>query len=172
MGRAVRRVPANWQHPTDENGNYVDLEKNYIKRAAEWTQGAAKWDEGLVGGYKDEWLPIASEVRDKRIKTYEDWDGPKPNPDDYMPVWTEAEATHYMMYQNVSEGTPISPACKTPEALAHWLADHGANACAGMTATYDQWLAMVHDGNAPSMVYTPETGLISGVAATTLPARR
>lgn len=70
-----------------------------------------------------------------------------------------------MMYENTSEGTPISPVFETPEALARWLADNNASAFGGMGATYEQWLATCREGFAPSAVFSPSTGMISGVAA-------
>jgi len=57
-----------------------------------------------------------------------------------------------MMYENTSEGTPISPPFETPEELARWLADNNASAFGGMTATYEQWLATCKGLYAPSMV--------------------
>ena len=60
----------------------------------------------------------------------------EPDPADYMP--DSAERTHYQMYETVSEGTPISPPMTTKEALARWLEDHDANACAGQVATYEE----------------------------------
>lgn len=83
-----------------------------------------------------------------------------------MTDWDDSECTHYMMYEDCSEGTPISPAFKTPEELARWLADNGASAFADMTATYEQWLQTCKIGSAPSAVFSTETGIISGVEAT------
>lgn len=62
---------------------------------------------------------------------------------DAMPPWPEAERTHWQMYENTSAGTPLSPPCETPEALAKWLADHYADAGAGTTGTAEEWLAMI-----------------------------
>lgn len=95
---------------------------------------------------------------------YTDWAGPRPSPDDYMPDWPEDQRTHLMMYEDTTEGTPISPAFATPEELARWLADTGASAFGNMTATYEQWLATCREGWAVSMVI--ENGIMkSGVAA-------
>ena len=80
-----------------------------------------------------------------------------------MPDWPESERTHLQMYESTSEGTPISPVMETPEQLARWLADTGASAFAGMTATYEQWLAVARGGFAPS-AYVTASGLQSGVA--------
>jgi hypothetical protein len=78
-----------------------------------------------------------------------------------------------MMYETTSEGTPISPAFATPEELAHWLDDNDASSFAGMTASYEAWLATIKRGSAPSAIFTPQIGMISGVEAlSTAPSER
>lgn len=57
-----------------------------------------------------------------------------------MPDWPEADCTHLMMYETVSQGTPVSPAFATPEELARWLVDNKATFYAKDLATYDEWL--------------------------------
>lgn len=75
----------------------------------------------------------------------------------------------WQMWENTSDGSPISPVFATPELLATWLAEKGASACGIDTATYEQWLAMIKIGYAWDMASTPTTnGLISGVAAAPL----
>ena len=89
----------------------------------------------------------------------------KPDPENYMPRWTEDEKTLFQMYETVSEGTPISPAMPTKEALAEWLADNGANAGAGDTATYDEWLACIEEGSSLASFIMHNGEFINGVAA-------
>lgn len=60
--------------------------------------------------------------------TIEEWCGPRPVPEDYMPDWQEEERTHLQMYESTTEGTPISPIMATKEELARWLADTNASA--------------------------------------------
>lgn len=138
MGREVRRVPADWQHPKDAEGNYVPLHdgKSLAEETREWDEGAAKWAEGLRDDFDGGWQPRESDDGD----TYEEWAGNRPEPGEYMPPWPEEQRTHLMMYEDVSEGTPISPAFKTPEELARWLADNKADAFAGHPATYEEWI--------------------------------
>jgi hypothetical protein len=81
-----------------------------------------------------------------------------------MPQWGEGEATHYMMYEDTTEGTPISPAFATPEELARWLTDNGASAFAGRPASYEAWLRVCLGGFAPSCVISC-CGVESGVEA-------
>jgi hypothetical protein len=120
-------------------------------------------------------MPIAKVVADAKAKrsyasvpeppTYEWWAGDipsKPLPEHYMPSWPESERTHFMMYEDTSEGTPISPAFATAEQLARWLADTGASAFAGCTASYEQWLGTIRRGWAVSAVLQSGV-MISGV---------
>ena len=70
----------------------------------------------------------------------------------------------WQMWSTTSEGSPMSPVCESPEALARWLADTGASAMGRDTATYDQWLAMIQAGWAMDMVQK-DGKLTSGVEA-------
>lgn len=159
MGREVRRVPANWQHPKNEFGAFRPMYySGFEERADEWDEENAKWNRGE--------FPKHADAEDKLL-TYEQWGGDRPRKCDYMPAWTEAERTHFMMYEDTSEGTPISPAFATPEELARWLADTGASSFGSAKATYEQWLRVAQGGYAPSAVYTPDRGLQSGVEALT-----
>lgn len=150
MGREVRRVPKDWQHPKDGRGRFVPLHegRKYASRVASWEQSVAK--RGLQGAI--------------------DYEGGPPDRDDYMPSWSPEESTHLMMYENTSEGTPISPAFETPEELARWLVDNNASAVGGMGATYEGWLRVAQGGWAPSAVGTPGVGMMSGVDAFTVKA--
>ena len=121
MGRECRRVPANWQHPKDSRGHHIPLlDGDYETRAAEYAS-----IEDYPLGY-----------------SYVEWNGDRPEPQDYMPKFTEP-ATHYQMYENTSEGTPISPVFKSKKKLAEWLYVTGASWFADMTATNEQWLGMI-----------------------------
>ena len=171
MGREVRMVPADWQHPRYPEdhyeprwrGRYIPLyESGFAERDREWSEGWAKWQEGLVRSYGDEgpWRPRTPE--DGALFSH--WDGARPSPDDYMPDWPAEQRTHLMMYEDTSEGTPKSPAFATPEELARWLADTGASAFGDMTATYEEWLPICKGGWAPSMVVS-SAGVQSGISA-------
>lgn len=157
MGREVRRVPPDWQHPTDDEGYYIPLFPG--SRLAKWDTGYAKWQEGYRSDYCGGW--IRHEYGDM---TYETYAGDRPKPEDCMPAWTADEATHYMMYEDCTEGTPLSPAFATPEELARWLADNAASAFGDMTATYEQWLRVCRGSSAPSAVMHDGT-ITSGVEA-------
>jgi len=165
MSREVRMVAKDWEHPKhwvtglrgmEERHKALYEGERYQPAVDEWDKECANWKEG--------WRPDHCDDEESRSMCYEQWEGQRPHRDDYMPDWPAEQRTHLMMYETTSEGTPISPAFETPEELAHWLADNGASAFGGDTATYEQWLRVCRGGYAPSAVYTPQTGLVSGVA--------
>lgn len=138
MSRKCRRVPAGWVHPFDfARKQHVPLHNGFDAAKREYDEISAKWEDGLVEDYLDGgWKPREPGYS----TTLEEWHGERPDPANYCPDWPEAERTHYQMYEETSEGTPISPVFATPEDLARWLADNGASAFAGMTLSYERWL--------------------------------
>lgn len=143
MGREVRRVPANWQHPKNERGQYVPLlDEDYGTAARQWLDDAIAWDNGThadAAAHKAEY-PF-----------FWQWESDPPDSESYRPAYV-GEPTHYQMYETTSEGTPISPVMETPEELARWLADTNASAFGDQGATYEGWLRVCRGGFAPSAV--------------------
>lgn len=137
MGREVRRVPAGWQHPTDDDGNPIPLHYRFPYNSDEIVEGLA--DGWLSGGAPHYNIGV-------------------------MPDWPDADRTHFQMYETCTEGTPISPVMASAEDLARWLADSGASAFASRTASYEQWMAMISRGSAVSMI-TDGKRILSGVEA-------
>ena len=129
MGREVRMVPPDWQHPKDElRGGYRAL------YPGSWYQDHA-----------EEFMRLANE---KGLQAAIEEHGRAPDANDYMLIGVpESECTHFMMYEDTSEGTPISPAFATPEELARWLVDNGASFFAGDTADYDTWMRVIRGGS-------------------------
>jgi hypothetical protein len=150
MGREVRKVPADWQHPKITKFNYLKgcdeeryqpmFDQPFAPAMREWYAAWEAWERGE--------RPEGSED----CANYWDWSGDPPDPAYYRPDWPEESRTHLMMYEDTSEGTPISPAFATPEELARWLADTGASSFGSMTASYESWLRVCQGGFAPSMV--------------------
>jgi hypothetical protein len=161
MGRQCFRVPVDWQHPRKEHSDLfqpMHMDRDFNTEAREWLREAIEWAAGTHADI------VADPSRKESYPFYWMWAGEPPDADYFRPRWT-SEPTHYQMYETTSEGTPISPVMESPEALAQWLTDHHASTFGHMTATYEQWLNVCHGAWAPSMIFTPETGLISGVEA-------
>lgn len=72
---------------------------------------------------------------------------------------------YYQMWEDVSEGSPMSPVFETPELLASWLASNGASAFGSQTATYEEWLAMIVDSGYAVCGVFRDGVIMSGVAA-------
>jgi len=147
MGREVRRVRPDWQHPTD--GEYGNGEIRY---------------KPLHEGYKEAAEDFMEMANSKGLQEAVDYFGQAPDKEEYMPDWTDEEATHYQMYEDTTEGTPISPPMASPEELARWLVDNNASAIGGETASYEAWLRVANSGFACSGVISSH-GLESGVEA-------
>ncbi len=140
MGRELRRVPANWQHPRDHRGHFRPLhDRSFSVAAAEWDDAASKWSEGLkrdwsanvdAEGYHGDrraWKPRDGK---EACATYEEWGGERPTPEFYMPDFTEP-ATWFQVYETVSEGTPVTPAFATPDDLIEHLCLSGTQTSDG-----------------------------------------
>jgi hypothetical protein len=176
MSREIRRVSSDWEHPRYPSndrfeGGYIPLHngEGYKRDLKDWEKNKTYYDMGLRPSYgagadeeKEELVALTAEdISDGFEKFY----GEKPLQERYMPLWTEEQKTLIMMYESTSEGTPISPAFKTSEELARWLADNNASAFGGITATYEQWLSTCKEGWAISAVFFPGKGIVSGVEA-------
>lgn len=140
MGREIRKVAKGWQHPKKEDGHYKPLYDKYFEDAfIEWEEGRQKWIKG-----ED---PDADKYNNpKTTKGYIEWNGGSPDPEYYRDVkWTEQEACCFQYYQNVSEGTPLSPVFDTLKELEDWLvSDQGHSRTAAQN--------FCKSGSAPSMV--------------------
>ena len=123
MGRELRRVPANWEHPKNDGygeERYTPLyEQSFRKAAKEWDANNKLWQKGkhpdqLDGSAED-------------CEHYEEWEGERPNPAYYVPYDPDDKkvCTWYQLYETVSEGTPVSPAFERPEHLVEYLVTEG-----------------------------------------------
>ena len=73
------------------------------------------------------------------------------------------EGEGYQIWETVSEGSPVSPVFAKPEDLANWMVENDTSIM--RDATYEDWIAFIDIGWAPSMTFTPTQGLRSGVAS-------
>ena len=120
MGREIRRVPPNWEHPRrtayGEEGYQPKYDIPYTKAAEEWVQDFLLWQKGehrsQKGKYADD------------CKYFWEHDGNPPDEEYYLPDGLE-ESTWHQMYETVSEGTPVSPPFATKEELVDYLVENG-----------------------------------------------
>ncbi len=166
MGREVRRVPATWEHPRNSMGHHIPLRTgDFPMVASQWDEGRVKWEEGFVRTHDNrpgaaQWRPRDAFVR---AQDYEEWAGPRPLVETYMPGWPVEQRTHYQLYETTTAGTPLSPPCATTKELAKWLADHHASAGPGFTATEKEWLTMIEGSGSSSIFHVVKGRTVSAL---------
>jgi hypothetical protein len=123
MGREIRRVIPNWQHP--KNGDkFIPMHDESVQEA---------WDEWLGNWGRISQLDEAAQRKELLIECsvfnlyteFCSYYGTSPDPDYYRPCWTAEDATWYQVYETVSEGTPMSPPFETADELVYYLCNHG-----------------------------------------------
>lgn len=118
MGRSIRRVPPDWVHPK-VNGKYVPVhDQCYTAAVADWDYQAELWA-------RHEHPQQASDDT-IGIGTWQEWAVDRPDPAYYrQSCWNESECTHFQIYENITEGTPLSPVLPDLAAVRAWLVDAG-----------------------------------------------
>lgn len=109
MGREVRMVPPNWNHPLDPmNGRFRPMfDQTYESARDQWLSGIAAHKPEECDGL-DYW----------------EWSGNPPDRGMYRP-WNDAEATWVQVWETVTEGTPVTPPFPTREQLVDHLVMNG-----------------------------------------------
>lgn len=119
MGREIRRVPPNWEHPQDKHGHHIPLHDTDIETAGrEWLDNCIAWENGTHQDFVER-----PELKIK-YPFYWMWSGDPPDPKYRRPKF-EVEPTWFQVYETVSEGTPVTPAFATKEELIDYLVEHG-----------------------------------------------
>lgn len=132
MGREIRRVPPDWEHPLAEwgpdKGRYRPMHDTPIEAAAqEWFAEWETWRRGEHYAQQPDY-PIANDPRPygRDYAAFVEYHGKSPDPDYYLPAdWQPERATAYQVYETVTEGTPVSPVFQNTEALIAWLLKQG-----------------------------------------------
>lgn len=119
MGREIRMVPVNWDHPKQENQYDGRLQPMYDKQYKEavdnWKAEFTKWEAGERPSYCDE---------DNKNLEYWEWENGLPDRAYYRP-WSDSEAVWVQVWETVSEGTPVTPPFATKEELIDYLSTKG-----------------------------------------------
>lgn len=126
MGREIRMVPPNWEHP------------RFTKDDAPWNRHVGAYKPLYRPGFDEEfanWLADFDRVRRGDLNEFErkwyarglaDWLAEERAPDPGMYAnYTAEEATWFQVYETVSEGTPVSPPFATKAELIDYLVTHG-----------------------------------------------
>ena len=143
MGREIRRVPPNWEHPKEyfprRGEGFTPLhDKTFEEAWKEWklartlyrmeclmpTFMAVVRKVVKVTGPKEWWWNLGKPPEDE-WNEFEEIYGKKPDRCAYRPSWKKGEATWYQAYETVSEGTPVTPPFETTEELVQYLMANG-----------------------------------------------
>jgi hypothetical protein len=140
MGRQLRKVPANWEHPKNSDGRYQPMfDLFYGDALKEWIEENEKWENGT---HED---LIEKPSRKVDMPFYAMWAGNPPDVEFYhTKKYSEAELTHIQLYENTSEGTPLSPVYHSSELekLCEWAAEN-ATTFASYKTTKEAWMKML-----------------------------
>lgn len=122
MGREIRMVPANWDHPqvlrrNGEMGYQPMFDSSFEDAAKEWKEAFVKWE----AGERPDHYTIDEENPNPE---YWEYSGDPPDRKYYRP-WKDEEAIWYQVWETVSEGTPVSPPFATKEELIEYLVANG-----------------------------------------------
>ena len=146
MGREIRSVPPDWEHPKDRTGHYKPLFDQSYGMAAE------EWQKDFLAFLNDP--AEQAQARNADCSYFLDWHGSPPDKEYYRPNWDEGTDTAFQMYETVTEGTPVSPVFATLDDLKAWLIEQGHSEHAASEFCKHKW--------APSMMFSA-AGLKMGV---------
>lgn len=127
----LRLVAKDWDHPKDQNDNYIPLfDGSYAEYSAKFDEQKAMWEKGfkenmeikkIEGKHKFIFTGWVPKEEGEEGYTFEEYSGKKRGMEDYRPDWPKVQITHFQMYEDMNEGTPISPVFEKIEDLALWL---------------------------------------------------
>jgi len=127
MGREVRIVPPNWDHPKMEiewPQTKAQLQpmfdRDYDEAKAEWIAEMNQWEAGTHENLVGE-TPMTTK---KENPDYWEWAGPPPERA-YYRTWKMEDASWVQVWETVSEGTPVSPPFETEDELIEYLVANG-----------------------------------------------
>lgn len=140
MGRELRKVPANWEHPKKDDGTYQPMHNRfYGDELKEWMIGHELWQDGTHPDLRKD--PTLKE----KYPFYAMYHGNPPDVEYFQTKkYLPEELTHIQLYQTTSEGTPLSPVFRADELekLCEWAAEN-ATTFARYKATKEEWMRML-----------------------------
>ena len=146
MGREIRKVPANWEHPKKDDGNYHPMFNKYYGDALNnWIKEHDKWMNGTHPDLVDK------TTTKEEYPFYAQWNGNPPDIEYYQTKkYKPEELTHIQLYQTTSEGTPISPIFKANE--LEKLCEYAAKNCTTFASFKTSPTVMPLHGLGPSII--------------------
>lgn len=146
MGREIRMVPPNWEHPrwtADDTSDRHRIGKIRPTYDQDYESAAKEWLAELAAFKPTEYANY-----------YWEWAGGPPDETAYRPAFTE-EPTWFQVYETVSEGTPVTPPFATQDELIDYLVNVGEMAGTQYARKFSRESAtkfVKGSGYAPSMI--------------------
>ncbi len=191
MGREIRRVPPNWEHPKTFSGGRGERfqpmhDRPHLSAWKEWKHDRTMYRvECLVPTFMSVGRDVLKAMGFKKWKfhydkpphyewnDWTDYHGEKPDGEFYRPAWKRGEATWFQVYETVSEGTPVTPPFETKEELIQYLMANGdywdqrrrKDGVSGIDCgpwTEEQARRFVDSEWAPSAMVVGGSGIVSG----------
>ncbi len=119
MGREIRMVPPNYEHPRKDNGDYESLSYGFEKDLREFEERIASHGLRDTLGYYGGGLSPEDYMLVEYKAESEGGDGC------YYGI-PEEECTWRQVFENVSEGSPDTPPFETKEELIEYLCTEGS----------------------------------------------
>lgn len=143
----MRRVPKDWEHPRRLDGTFQPLyDVDFNTACEQWKEAFYAWERRDAAyfhfGADDNWM-FNGGVQ------YWEYVGNPPDRHSCRPQWSDAERTHFQLYDADTDGTPISPVIESPEALAHWLTENTKHT--ETLPTYEEWLSFCRGEDEPTL---------------------
>jgi hypothetical protein len=165
MGREIRRVPPDWQHPKAlkyvpnhdwrEAGSWVETDDFQPLYDQDYGTEAQAWLAEF-----DQWRSGTHPEQDADIPYFWDYSSPPAEERYRQRKWTAEEATHYQIYETVTEGTPVSPIFASLDDMIEWLVEGQVNSRPAAEA-------FARMGWAPTMLLDMKNGvLLEGIEST------
>lgn len=142
MGRELRRVPANWEHPKKRDGSYQPMFNRYYgDELKDWLNQNEQWEKGVHPDL----------IEDPQLKEeypfFAMYHGDPPSIDYYQTkIYDDEDLTHIQLYETTSEGTPASPVFHKDDfdKLCEYAAEN-VTTFAHFKATKEAWKKMLSD---------------------------
>ena len=111
MGRELRMVPPNWQHPkyTSDDAPRSTMIGQY---------------KPLMEGYADAIKDFAADIESKGLPEAIEYHGGGPLRESFVD-YGDQHPTWFQIYETVSEGTPVTPPFATKQELIDYLVTYG-----------------------------------------------
>lgn len=121
MGREIRQVPPDWEHPVNGAGHFQPMfDRTHLKAICGHIVDSLPWYVRHPVHFA-EWLNMWPD------KAY------------HRPCWRKGEATCHQVYETVSEGTPTSPVFETLDEVEGWLVEQGHSKHAAKVFCERRW---------------------------------